>query len=333
MSKRVFVTGASGFIGSNLVRRLTAEGHDVAALMREHSYHPLLEGLEFERVTGDLLEKESFEKAVEGCDVVFHCAAVISFSRYALSKAYPVNVDGTRNMLEAALKAGVRRLVFTSACAAVGISRTPDVILDESSSWVPPESWVYAYTKHLSEREVLSYSDKGIETIALNPSAVYGQGDHALNTGLAIKQIHKNRMPASPPGGTSYVSVNDLIDAHILAMKKGKPGERYILVKENIPYIDLFNRIAEALHSRRIRFVVPQLSHYSLYYSMMTAESLLHFFGLGELPVSSHILDELFMFKYYSSKKAEDELGWRPREDLETAVVNAMDYYKRQKMF
>jgi len=333
MRRRVFVTGASGFIGSNLVRRLVDEGHDVVALMRRHSHHPLLDGVEFERVTGDLLEKESFEKALDGCDVVFHCAAVISFSRYTLSKAYPVNVDGTRNVLEAALKAGVRRFVFTSACATIGISRTPDVILDESSEWVPPESWVYAYTKYVSEREVLSYSEKGLETIALNPSAVYGQGDHALNTGLAIKQIYKNRMLASPPGGTSYVSINDLIDAHILAMEKGKPGERYILVKENLRYIDLFNRIAQALHSKIIRFVLPPTAHYPLYYSMMTAESLLHFFGLRELPISSHILDELFMFKYYSGKKAEKELGWRPREDLETAVVDAMEYYRKQKMF
>ncbi|MFH1788373.1 MAG: NAD-dependent epimerase/dehydratase family protein [Candidatus Altiarchaeota archaeon] len=330
---KIFVTGASGFVGSNLVRRLVDDGHKVVCLMRENSQHPLLEGLEFERVTGDLLIKDSFEKVLDDCDVAFHCAAVISFSTYALGKSYPVNVEGTRNVLDACVNSGVKRLVFTSACATIGISKTPDVILDESSAWMPPESWAYAYTKHLSEQMVLSYADKGLETIALNPSAVYGRGDHNMNTGMAVKQIQKNRMLASPPGGTSYVSIKDLVDAHVLAMKRGKPGNRYILVKENLRYIDLFNRIAEAVGSNKIKFTLPVSLHYPIYYSMTAAESIMHFLGLGELPVSAHIMDELFMFKYYSNEKAGSDLGWKPKDSIETAVLDAMEYYKRQEMF
>ena len=330
---KVFVTGASGFIGSNLVRRLVADGHEVSCLMRENSHHPLLEGLEFERVVGDLLRMESFEKALDGCDVAFHCAAVISFSRYALDKAYPVNVEGTRNILNACVNSGVRRLVFTSACAVVGISKTPNVILEESSAWVPPESWVYAHTKYLSEKMVLSYAEKGLETIALNPSAVYGRGDYNMNTGMAIKQIYRNRMIASPPGGTSYVSIKDLIEAHILAMKHGKSGNRYILVKENLRYITLFNRIAESLNSRKVKFSLPGFLHYPIYYSMSAVESIMHLLDLGELPISSHIMDELFMFKYYSNRKACRDLGWKPKDDIETAVLDATEYYKKQEMF
>jgi dihydroflavonol-4-reductase len=229
--------------------------------------------------------------------------------------------------------AGVKRFIFTSACATIGISKDPDTILDESSNWVPPKTWVYAYTKDLSERMVQFENAHGrMDTICLNPSAVYGPGDHAMNTGFAIKKIKQNNMPACPPGGTSYVSINDLVDAHILAMSKGKSGERYILMKENLTYFDLFNRIAETVGSNGIKYVVPNFMHYPLCHSMSAAESIMNILGLGELPISSHIMDELFMFKYYTNKKATRELGWKPKDKLEDAVSAAMEYYENQKM-
>jgi dihydroflavonol-4-reductase len=329
---KILITGGSGYVGSNLLKRLVEGGHDVTALMRPKSYHPLLAGLGFTRFIGDLDNVGSLLKAVQGADVVYHCAAKISFSKYGLQDAYSTNVLGTRNLLDASMVAGVKRFIFTSACATIGISTEPETILDESFTWIPPESWVYAHTKYEAERMVLSKASHGMETIALNPPSVYGQGDHALNTGFAIKQILRNRMPGCPPGGTSYVSINDLVDAHILALDHGKSGERYILMKENLPYSELFNRIAAVLGSRRIDFIVPRILHYPLCYSMSAAETIMRYLGAGELPISSHIMDELFMFKYYNRKKAVHELGWKPKEKLEDAVDEAMRYYEDQKM-
>ncbi|MFH1055308.1 MAG: NAD-dependent epimerase/dehydratase family protein [Candidatus Altiarchaeota archaeon] len=323
---KVFVTGASGFIGSNLVRRLVEDGHDVSAMMNRHPYHPLLEGVKFERVVGNLTEPTSFREALAGCDTVYHCAALITF-RGGYNEPYKVNVEGTRNILDVSLGARVRRFVFTSACVTLGISKSPDVVLDESSKFAPPKSWVYANTKHLAEEMVMSYSKKGMDTVSLNPSTVYGAGDHSLNSGFTIKKVAEGKAIFAPPGGTSYVSVNDVVDAHILAMNKGVSGERYIISRENLTYKELFNRIADAVKSTRVKYVLPKILRYPAYYPMVAIEQLI------TPPIPSRLIDELFIFKYYNNQKAVRELVWAPKEDLGAAVLEAVEYYRKYNLF
>ena len=122
MSKKVFITGASGFIGSNLLRRLVKEGYEVTALLREGSTHPFLEGVDFNKVTGSLGDANLIEEALYGVDHVFHLAAFVTFNRYESDEAFRVNVEGTKSLLRASREAGVKRFIYLSACAVLGFS-------------------------------------------------------------------------------------------------------------------------------------------------------------------------------------------------------------------
>lgn len=326
---KIFVTGASGFVGSNLVRKLVKQGNLVTVLLRKSSSHPFLKNLEIKKTYGDITDYNSIVKAMKDCDYVIHSAAFISFNRADAKKMHQVNITGTKNIIKAALKLKVKKVVYVSACAAVGYSKK---IVNENFNF--PKKYkkiAYMHTKHLAEKEAFKASKKGLNITIVNPCTIFGQGDITLNTGSIIKNIKNRRLCAATSGGTAVVSVDDVVDGISSAMKYGKAGQRYILSNENISYIKLFNIIAKELKVNKINKQLPILSYYILYPLVSIIETIAILFN-KRLKLNTQVLDFSFKYRYFDSTKAKKELKWKPKVSIQHAVKKAIGFYKKEKL-
>ena len=257
----VLVTGATGMIGSVLTRRLVERGADVRVLYRTDAR---LENLgeirkNVNAVQGDVLDPASLLSAMEGVDEIYHVAAMIG---YGGKRHWPllrrVNVQGTGNVVDAALAVGIRRMVHTSSIAAIGRPDADDVLIDESFEWHASRANThYARSKHLAELEIHRGIAEGLDAVLVNPTIVFGIGRRGENTRALVDQIRKRRLPVMPSGGTNFVDAEDVVEGHLLAMERGRTGERYILGSENLLWRTAFEQIADAFGVKPPPFVVP----------------------------------------------------------------------------
>jgi len=233
---KCFVTGASGFIGSNLVRELLARGHRVKALLRPGADERGLRGLKFEKITGDILDRPLLQRELEGCDWCFHVAASYQLWMRNYAPMYEINVQGTRNVLESAGRAGCKKIVYTSTVGCIGL---PQRARDGS---YPPTTEVdiaaegqmsndYKRSKFQAEGVAFDLFRKmGLPVVIVNPSAPVGPGDvKPTPTGQVIVDFLNRRLPAYLETGLNWVHVRDVAIGHILAAEKGRHGDRYIL--------------------------------------------------------------------------------------------------------
>jgi hopanoid-associated sugar epimerase len=227
---KTFVTGGSGHVGANLVRALLARGVAVKALVRPQSNNAALDGLDVERVTGDLRDPESLQRAVAGCDRVYHVAAFVSLRKGDQQQVFDVNVTGTKHVLDAAERAGVARTVFCSSFGAVGHNPSGGAS-DESFTVNPFETHLdYELSKAMAELEVHRAVHRGLDVRIVNPCGIVGAHDYKPSSvGQTILDFANRRMPAYVPGQFDFVAVDDVVAGHLLAMERGRPGERYIL--------------------------------------------------------------------------------------------------------
>jgi dihydroflavonol-4-reductase len=306
------------------MEKMLLEDYQIVALMRKSTEirHPRIR-----TITGDIRNPRSYAQAVCGCDELFHCAACISFDQKDFQKSIQVNVEGTRNILAAAYEGGVRKVVHLSACAVLGLSESSNRLIDETADPEIGKDNIYAYTKKRAEQSVRDYVEKGMDISIANIATVYGPGDKRLNSGAVIKSIYRGNLHFLPPGGTSFVSVEDLVSGIMLAAKKGRTGERYIFCTENMTYATLGRRIAGALGVRAPKYVLPNFSYYPAK-AAVKGLSLLRQFRDDRINIlSTQILQESYGYKFYSSDKARKELGWKPKQTLEAAVEEAFRYY------
>jgi len=323
----IFLTGISGFVGGNLAGKILSHSSQIYALVRKPIEYT---DKAVKTVEGDILKPESFISVMKKCEVIFHCAAYVSFQKKDFRKAYQVNVEGTRNILESAYQAGVKKVIHLSACSVLGYSNNNKEIIDESANPVIEKGNVYAYTKKLAEKEVKKYVQKGLDVSIANIATVYGPGDKKMNSGSIIKAIYENKIRFAPPGGTSYVTVNDLVDGLIVLAKKGKSGERYIFCNENLTFLQLFNRITKVLGRNEIRFKIPRWTYVPVVMAGCIKDSVIGSNDRKTNLATAQIIKESYNYKYYSSQKAKNELGWKPRSSLEEAVGGAFKYYRRE---
>lgn len=317
------VTGATGFVGAALARRLIASGRKVRVLVRPSSPRRNLRGLEAEIITGDLTDRDSVRRAMDGCAGAFHVAADYRLWTRDPKAMFAANVDGTLNVMRAAVESGVARTVYTSSVATLGIN--PDGTPADEGTPVDFGSMIgpYKQSKFLAEAEVQRMiREEGLKAVIVNPSSPIGPGDvKPTPTGRMIVEAAAGRMPAYVDTGLNLVHVDDVADGHIMAFEKGVIGERYVLGGRNMTLREILQNVAEIV-GRRPPLI--QLPHDLLMPLAVVAEAWTRWTGGSEPFVT---IDGLKMSKkkmFFSSAKAERELGYNarpPRHALEDAIA------------
>jgi dihydroflavonol-4-reductase len=256
---RALVTGGTGFIGANLVAGLAEREIQARVLRRAESSEQALEGLVYETVIGDVLdEPDVLARAMEGCDWVFHVAAVSDYWRQDRDRLYRVNVEGTRRVVTAAKRAGVHRLVFTSSLAAMGVPAERGRLLTERDRCnLPPARFPYADSKCQAEDVVMEAVAAGLDGVIVNPSVVLGPRDVNEISGAIILEAARGLLRFTVPGGMNFIDVQDVVAGHIAAAERGRVGERYILGNHNLAYDEAIAIICDVVGRPRPRLHVP----------------------------------------------------------------------------
>ena len=239
---RYLVTGATGFLGRHLTSHLAAAGHDVVALVRQKTR----DVLGAEQRLGDVLDLASVEAATQGCDGVFHCAGRVSRDPRDAEAMRALHVVGTRNVLEAARKAGARRVVVASSSGTVAISEDPTFIASEDSPTPLGliQAFPYYRTKLHQEMEALAANGDELEVLSVNPSLLLGPGDVHGSSTRDVWLFLTRAIPAVPAGGMAYVDARDAAAGMALAMERGAPGRRYLLNASNVTVHEFFARLS-----------------------------------------------------------------------------------------
>ena len=319
---KTLVTGATGFVGSAVARLLLEEGFSVRALVRSSSNLSNLEGIEVDVVQGDLTDRKSLRKALKGCRYLFHVAADYRLWVPRPGEIYRNNVEGTVNVMEAAMEEGVERVVYTSSVATLGLH--PDGTPADEDTPVTLSDMIghYKRSKFLAEEAVRKLArEKGLDVVIVNPSTPAGPRDiKPTPTGRMILEAAQGKMPAYVDTGLNIVHVDDVAMGHLLAFKKGKTGERYILGAENMTLRQILEKIAEIAGRTPPRISLP---HNLILPVAHVAEALARITGREPMVTVDGIrLARKKMF--FSTEKAGRELGYRPRpahQALEDAVA------------
>lgn len=326
---KVFVTGGNGFVGLNVVAALREAGHEVVTIVRPDSNIRFLEPMGTQIVRGGLDDPTVLAQAMRGAEAVIHTAGNTSSNRRDLPALEAVNVAGTRNVVDAALAAGVRRLVYTSTTSTIGAHDDPSRRADESE---PLRGFrarnPYGITKAQAEAIVAEGQAKGLETIVLNPAEVLGAYDYNMQWGRIVLAAQFDQIPFDPPGGATFCHAADVGRAHVLALSSGRPGERYLIGGHDVRFRELFRTIGEVLE-KPLR--IPEGSYRGLYWKTWLQETLP---GLvpGKPIVEAYRLRVLGNTFFYDSGKAERELGYRSAP-VAQMVRDCADWYRANGFF
>ena len=320
---RALVSGASGFVGAAVARALLETGAQVRVLVREHSTRRNLAGLAVEPVLGDLADVAALERALTGCEALFHVAADYRLWTPDPQALYRSNVDGTRNIVEAARRAGIKRIVYTSSVATIGL-RSDGRASDETDvASLDDMIGHYKRSKFLAESWVREAARAGMPIVIVNPSTPIGPGDvKPTPTGRLVLDAATGRMPAYVDTGLNIVHVDDVAAGHLLAYQHGRSGERYILGGTDLSLQRILSMIATASGRRAPRLRLPRALLLPLAYAAEAVARL----GGRETRIT---VDGVRMARhrmYFSSAKAVRELGyrWRPAQQ---AIDDAVRWF------
>jgi dihydroflavonol-4-reductase len=321
---KALVTGATGFVGGAVARALVRAGVDVRILARPESDLHNLEGLTVERVAGDLRDPASLRKSLVGCQQLYHVAALYALWAKDPKIFYDINVTGTRNLLEAAHAAGIERTVYCSTIGAIGLPPGGGLGTEETPVSLDQMAGHYKRSKFLAEQEVLKLVKKGFPVVIVNPSAPVGVADvRPTPTGQVIVDFMKGRMPAYIETGMNVVDVDDVATGHLLAMQKGRVGERYILGCKNLMLREVFEMLSRLTGIRAPSIKLPRLAILPLAYVNQWMANL-----TGRPPRIP--LEGVKMAKYnmhYDCSKAIRELGI-PQTPPEVALEKAVRWFR-----
>ncbi|HMC59635.1 MAG TPA: hopanoid-associated sugar epimerase [Candidatus Solibacter sp.] len=329
--KPVLVTGASGFLGWHVARVLLERGYPVRALLRQGSRIDGLDkaGLDVERVTGDLRDAASLERAVAGCGLLFHVAADYRLWAPDPRDLYRSNVEGTRNLLQAAKLAGVERVVYTSTVGCIGIPQVgignSGIGDEETPVSIGDMAGDYKRSKFLAERVALEFARGGLPVVVVNPTAPVGDHDvKPTPTGKIVLDFLNGDMPAFIDTGLNVVDVRDTAEGHVLACERGRSGERYILGSENLTLARILQELARITGRKAPTMKLP----YAVAYCAGVCSTA--WAGITGIPPRVP-LDAVRMARkkmWVTHRKAERELGFRPGP-AEQALARAVEWFSR----
>jgi dihydroflavonol-4-reductase len=325
----VLVTGASGFVGSAVVRALLAAGRKVRVLLRPSSDRRNVEGLAVENRFGSLTEPASLAAALEDCGALYHVAADYRLWVRDPRTMYDVNVEGTRSLMEAALAAGVERIVYTSSVATLGWRADGRVADETTPSTLADMIGHYKRSKFLAEAVVRDLvQTRDLRAVIVNPSTPVGPRDvKPTPTGRVIVEAAAGRMPAYVDTGLNVVHVDDVARGHLLAEEKGRIGERYILGGENLTLGEILRLIAGIVGRRPPKIQVPA----ALVWPVAAVEETLGWL-IGREPFATREGLRMARHKmFFSSAKAERELGYQPRPARE-GLADAIAWFRQAGM-
>jgi dihydroflavonol-4-reductase len=309
---KAFVTGATGFLGSHVARVLADQGAQLRLLVRASSDLRNIDGLDADRVVGDLRDPDSISKALSGCDVVFHVAADYRLFVRDPDEMYRSNVEGTRALLEAARKQGVRRVVYTSSVATMGFhsgSNNGRVADEQSPVSLADMIGHYKRSKFMAEQVAVDAAKSGVDVVIVNPSTPIGERDiKPTPTGRIVVDFLKRKFPAYVETGLNLVDATECACGHVQALEKGRSGERYILGGENLTLKQILDKLAAitGLKSPTVKLPYVFALATGVVDEMVTGRL------LGREPRAT--IDAVRMGRkmmFVSSAKAEKELGWR----------------------
>lgn len=301
-----FLTGGNGFVGRHLAPRLAAT-HRLRLLLRPGQPVPQSAGSDHERIDGRLEDAEALRAGVDGADLVVHLAALVSFRPEDRAQMFRINRDGTAALAAAARAAGVRRFLHVSTISAVACSPRPEV-LDETAPYnFGPLRSGYCDSKAAAEAAVLAEVARGLPAVIVNPPSMYGAGDRRKGDDSLLTAVLRGKIRFCPPGGLNVADVEDVCDGLLAAIARGAVGERYLLGGENLTGAQLLARIAAVVGARPPKHTLPPWLVRGAAAIWRAKEAL---FGSRE-PLTSEILALASRFLWFSSAKAERELGWR----------------------
>jgi dihydroflavonol-4-reductase len=328
---KCFVTGASGFVGANLVQELYARGHDVKALLRPNADERGLRGAKFQRVAGDILDRDILARELAGCDWCFHVAASYQLWMRDYAPMYQANVEGTRKVLEAAGRAGCEKIIYTSTVGCIGLPK------EENGKFTPTSEIHEAFEHHMSNDYKRSkfraeavamelFREKNLPIVIVNPSAPVGPADvKPTPTGKVIVDFLNRRMPAYLETGLNWVHVRDVAIGHILAAEKGRLGERYILgnVEGNWTMSQTLAALAEISGVPATRIKIP---YWVAYRAAQIDEAISYFTGKPpRAPIGGVRMAKYKM--WFDPAKAVRELGL-PQTPPKQAFADAIEWFR-----
>ncbi len=321
-----FVTGATGFLGSHVARVLADQGADLRLLVRPSSDLRNVEGLNADRVLGDLRDSASIAKALSGCDVVFHVAADYRLWVRDPDEMYRSNVEGTRSLLQAARNQGVRRVVYTSSVATMGFTSDYAAVADEMSPVALADMiGHYKRSKFMAEQVAVDAAKSGVDVVIVNPSTPVGERDiKPTPTGRIVVDFLKRKFPAYVETGLNLVDATDCARGHIQALEKGRSGERYILGGENLTLKQILDRLAAITGLPSPKVKLP----YFFALATGVVDEVVTGRLLGREPRAT--IDAVRMgqkMMFVSSAKAERELGWRPGP-VDGALRRSVEWFR-----
>jgi dihydroflavonol-4-reductase len=322
---KALVTGATGFIGGNVARELVKQGYKVRALVRKSSNVKFLRGVDLELAEGDLLDIASLENALEGCDYLFHVAAMYAFWARNPKLIYETNVQGTNNMLTAAKTQGIKKIVYTSSESVVGIDSdcmTGNEDMQNSLDRIPSD---YKKSKFMAESLVFKMSREGLPVVVVNPTTPVGPFDiKPTPTGKIVLDYLNRRMPACVNTGLNVVDVEDVARGHILALEKGRTGARYLLGNKNLTLYEILLILENITGIKAPRFTIPIWCALSAGYVDEFVEGKI-LRRSPRIPVSA--VKASRHFRYFDCSKAVRELGL-PQTPVETSFQKAVVWFR-----
>jgi dihydroflavonol-4-reductase len=319
---KALITGGTGFLGANLAEGLLKQGWRVRILRRTTSPLAAVQDLDVEHAIGDVTAFDSLLAAMKDVDVVFNVAAISVYWRNKPDVIYAVNVDGARNVFEAAARSQVRRVVHTSSAAAVGM--IDGRLATENDPFnLPPQRFIYGHSKWLAEQLVQERVQAGQDITLVNPAIIVGARDINWNSGSILREATRKRIPVIPQGGVNFVAMQDVVAGHIAAVEKGKAGERYILGGENLTNRQVTEMACDIVGVKPPRLTQPR---WTIPVVAVLLDAVTAIVG-PKLPLSGEQMRLTARYIWFDSSKAQRELGL-PHTPVRQAMQECYDWYK-----